>query len=101
MYEILPGVSLSRITPPTVPSQFILRKSILELLEKPAPQAVLAIAPSGFGKTILAAQWAAMHPDKTIWYNPALTDTFKDLVLGDIFKVEIPAFVLTYPILLN
>ena len=27
--------------------------------------------------------------------------TFKDLVLGDIFKVEIPAFVLTYPILLN
>ena len=27
--------------------------------------------------------------------------TFKDLVLGDIFKVEIPAFILTYPILLN
>ena len=80
MYEILPSVSLSRITPPTVPSQFILRKSILELLEKPAPQAVFAIAPSGFGKTILAAQWAAMHPDKTIWYTPALTDTFKDLV---------------------
>jgi len=80
MYEILPGVSLSRITPPTVPPQFILRKSILELLEKPAPLAVFAIAPSGFGKTILAAQWAAMHPERTIWYTPALTDTFKDLV---------------------
>lgn len=80
MYEILPGVSLSRITPPTIPPQFILRKSILAILEKPAPQALIAIAPSGFGKTILAAQWAAMHPERTIWYTPVLTDTFKDLV---------------------
>ena len=80
MYDILPGVSLTRITPPTVPPQFILRKSILEILEKPAPQALIAIAPSGFGKTILAAQWAAMHPDRTIWYTPVLSDSFKDLV---------------------
>ncbi|MTA25116.1 MAG: hypothetical protein F2528_04060 [Actinobacteria bacterium] len=28
----------------------------------------------------MAAQWAAMHPDRTIWYTPALTDSFKDLV---------------------
>ena len=80
MYELLPGVSISRITPPTVPPQFVLRSKLLELLEKPAPQAAIAIAPSGFGKTILAAQWAAMHPDSTIWYTPALSDTFKDLV---------------------
>jgi ATP/maltotriose-dependent transcriptional regulator MalT len=80
LYELLPGVAISRITPPTVPPQFVLRSHLLELLEKPAPQAVIAIAPSGFGKTILAAQWAAMHPDRTIWYTPALTDTFKDLV---------------------
>ena len=80
LYELLPGVSISRITPPTVPPQFVVRTKLLELLEKPAPQAVFAIAPSGFGKTILAAQWAAMHPDRTIWYTPALTDSFKDLV---------------------
>jgi ATP/maltotriose-dependent transcriptional regulator MalT len=75
MYSLLPGVSLSRITPPIVPPQFILRKSLLDLLETPAPLAVFPIAPSGFGKTILAAQWAAMHPDRTIWYTPALTDS--------------------------
>jgi len=80
IYELLPGVSISRITPPTVPPQFVLRTKLLDLLERPAPHAVVAIAPSGFGKTILAAQWAAMHPDRTIWYTPALTDTFKDLV---------------------
>ena len=80
LYELLPGVAISRITPPTVPPQFVLRTKLLELLEKPAPHAAFAIAPSGFGKTILAAQWAAMHPDRTIWYTPALTDTFKDLV---------------------
>jgi ATP/maltotriose-dependent transcriptional regulator MalT len=80
LYELLPGVSIARITPPTVPPQFVLRTKILELLERPAPQAVFPIAPSGFGKTILAAQWAAMHPDRTIWYTPVITDTFKDLV---------------------
>ena len=80
MHELLPGVAISRITPPTVPPQFVLRKKLLEILDRPAPQAVFAIAPSGFGKTILAAQWAAMHPDRTIWYTPVLTDTFKDLV---------------------
>jgi LuxR family transcriptional regulator, maltose regulon positive regulatory protein len=80
LYELLPGVAISRITPPTVPPQFVLRTKLLELLEKPAPHAAFAIAPSGFGKTILAAQWAAMHPDRTIWYTPSLTDTFKDLV---------------------
>jgi len=85
IYTLLPGVSLSRITPPTVPPQFILRKSILEALDKPAPQAFIAIAPSGFGKTILAAQWAAMHPDRTIWYTPDLTDSFKDLVVNQCF----------------
>ena len=80
MYELLPGVSISRITPPTVPPQFVHRSTLLELLNKPAPQAAIAVAPSGFGKTILAAQWAAMHPDSTIWYTPSLSDTFKDLV---------------------
>jgi len=80
MYDVLPGVSISRITPPTVPPHFILRNSILEKLERPAPLAIIAIAPSGFGKTILAAQWAAMHPDRTIWYTPVLSDSFKDLV---------------------
>ena len=80
LYEPLPGVAISRITPPTVPPQFVLRKKLLEILDRPAPHAVFAIAPSGFGKTILAAQWAAKHPDRTIWYTPVLTDTFKDLV---------------------
>ena len=63
-----------------MPPQFVLRKKLLEILDRPAPHAVFAIAPSGFGKTILAAQWAAKHPDRTIWYTPVLTDTFKDLV---------------------
>ena len=80
LYELLPDVSISRITPPTVPPQFVMRSKLLDILEKPAPQSAFAIAPSGFGKTILAAQWAALHPDRTIWYTPALSDTFKDMV---------------------
>ena len=80
MYELLPGVVLSRITPPTLPPQFISRKALLEQLNTPAPQAMFAITPSGFGKTVLAAQWANQHPTKTIWYTASPNDTPKETI---------------------
>ena len=75
MYELLPGVLLSRITPPVLQPQFVTRKILLEQLNTPAPQVMFLITPSGFGKTILAAQWAAQHPKKTIWYTASTNDT--------------------------
>ena len=80
MNEPLPGVVLSRITPPTLSPQFISRKALLEQLNTPAPQAMFAIAPSGFGKTVLAAEWAAQHPTKTIWYTASPNDTPKETI---------------------
>ena len=80
MYELLPGVVLSRITPPTLPPLFISRKALLEQLNTPAPQAMFAITPSGFGKTVLAAQWADQHPTKTIWYTASPNDPPKETI---------------------
>ncbi len=71
---LLPGVNASRITPPIVPPHLIRRESLLNQLETAVPHATYIIAPSGYGKTTLASQWAAMHPTNTVWHSAALSD---------------------------
>jgi ATP/maltotriose-dependent transcriptional regulator MalT len=63
------GVSLSSITPPPANPNFILRSSLLAKMDHPAPHSMVLVAPSGFGKTSLAAQWAAEKPNNTIWVS--------------------------------
>ena len=46
-------------------------------LDTPIPFAIFVVAPSGYGKTTLAAQWAAKYPDNTIWYTVSKSDTPK------------------------
>ena len=80
------GVSLSSITPPLANPNFILRSSLLAKMDHPAPHSMVMVAPSGFGKTSLAAQWAAEKPNNTIWitlsenYSP--TDLAKTVISG-------------------
>lgn len=70
----LPGVSLASITPPPVNPKFIVRTQLLEEINRPAPYVTVIVAPSGFGKTSLAAQWAAIKPEETMWVT--LDDKF-------------------------
>jgi ATP/maltotriose-dependent transcriptional regulator MalT len=63
----LPGVRIASITPPPVNPNFIVRTKLLQLLNHPAPYATVIVAPGGFGKTSLAAQWAAEKPEETMW----------------------------------
>jgi len=72
--SLLPGVNAARITPPIVPPHLIRRESLLNQLELPVPHATYIVAPSGYGKTTLASQWAAMHPTNTVWYTASLMD---------------------------
>ena len=71
---LLPGVNAARITPPIVPPHLIRRDDLLEQLEVPVPHATYIVAPSGYGKTTLASQWAAMHPTNTVWHTASLAD---------------------------
>ena len=77
---LLPGVSKARITPIKVPSEFIYRRELLDQIDKPAPFAIVAVAPSGFGKSVLAAQWAAQKPEITAWYSAEPGDSAKDIL---------------------
>jgi len=76
----LPGVSIASITPPPVNPNFILRSQLLDRMNRPAPSATVIVAPSGFGKTSLGAQWAMQNPEKTIWITMHASFTQNDLL---------------------
>ncbi len=91
-YEPLPGVVLSRVTPPEVSPSVVPRPHITEIFDRPAPHAVFMIAPSGYGKTAIAAEWASHRLDEVVWYTVAPTDTPADSILH-----MIQAFRRVYP----
>jgi len=78
--ETLAGVSLSRIAIPQSNPYFIVREEMLAKLDKPAPHAFLFVAPSGFGKTEIATQWANQKPEITAWYTIEAGDSARDVL---------------------
>jgi ATP/maltotriose-dependent transcriptional regulator MalT len=82
----LSAKSLPRLTPPLLSQEFIPRESLLERLSHPAPKNTFLIAPSGFGKTVLAAQFAARLNEPFFWYTinsgEATTESLHHLVHG-------------------
>jgi ATP/maltotriose-dependent transcriptional regulator MalT len=91
-YEPLPGVVLSRVMPPEVSLSVVPRPHITEIFDRPAPHAIFIIAPSGYGKTTVAAEWASHRQDEVVWYTVAKTDTPHDSILH-----MIEAFRRVYP----
>jgi LuxR family transcriptional regulator, maltose regulon positive regulatory protein len=89
-----PGVVLARTTPPGLPPHFIPRERLLALLDRPAPMATFVIAPSGYGKTTLGAQWAARHRGKAIWHTASENDSVEDtfFYLTQSFRNVFPNF---------
>ena len=73
--NLLPGVSALRLIPPEIPADFMLRESLIERLDRPAPRNSFLIAPGGFGKTVLAAQFAAQVKEPLFWYTIKTGDT--------------------------
>ena len=84
----LPGVSLSRITPVPVPPQFISRLHLLDWLEESAPRTIVIMAPGGFGKTMLAAQWAARYPGKVAWHSASRQDSSRDAIFSFVAAIR-------------
>jgi LuxR family transcriptional regulator, maltose regulon positive regulatory protein len=60
----------SKLTPPLGRPGIVSRVSLLEWLEASAATPVVAIcAPAGYGKTVLAAQWAAQDLRPFVWLS--------------------------------
>jgi ATP/maltotriose-dependent transcriptional regulator MalT len=78
-FEVTSGVTLSRTLVPTLPPNFLARKNLFSLLEHPAPSTTVVIAPAGYGKTSLVAEWALAHRDRVIWLTITESDTLQDM----------------------
>ena len=72
---LLPGVLIETITPPFLIGFHLPRARLLEFFELAPPRVLVVMAPTGFGKTVLGAQWAMQHPDSTVWFNGTSSDT--------------------------
>ena len=92
--SILPEVSLTRITPPSAVSHFLYRERLIERLNRPAPRSVFVVAPSGFGKTVLASQWAAQIETPLFWYTVDARDSAEDSIFHIIqgLRIALPGF---------
>lgn len=76
MSEIDPDITLSRIRPPELPANFLARRHLFDLIDDRAPGYTMVVAPAGYGKTSLIAEWAKHSKKKVIWYTMSETDTF-------------------------
>ena len=68
------NITLSRILPPEVPANFLSRHHLFNLIDDRAPGYTLVIAPAGYGKTSLMAEWAAQSKKKVAWYTMSEND---------------------------
>ena len=73
------GVTLSRTLVPTLPPQYLSRKHLFPLIENNLPGSTLVIAPPGYGKTSLIAEWASHHRDQVIWLTISEHDELQEM----------------------
>ena len=69
-------ITLSRVRPPELPANFLSRRHLFELIDDRAPGYTMVVAPAGYGKTSLIAEWAKQSKKKVIWYTMSETDNF-------------------------
>jgi ATP/maltotriose-dependent transcriptional regulator MalT len=78
-FEVTSGVTLPRTLIPVLPPNFLSRKHLFPLLAHPAPHTTVVLAPAGYGKTSLVAEWAQTQRDRTIWVTLTESDTLEEM----------------------
>lgn len=71
----LQGVNLTRTLAPVVPANFLSRRHLFNLFEDNIPGATVIAAPAGYGKTMMAAEWALAQERPTIWLSVDAQDS--------------------------
>ena len=70
-----PDITLSRIRTPELPANFLSRRHLFELIDGRAPGYTMVVAPAGYGKTSLIAEWAKQSKKKVVWYTMSESDS--------------------------
>ena len=79
VFEVASGVTLSRTLIPTLPPNYLSRKHLFSLLDHSAPSTTVLIAPAGYGKTSLVAEWALPQKERVIWLTITESDSIQDM----------------------
>ncbi|CAB4529964.1 unannotated protein [freshwater metagenome] len=79
-FDITSGITLSRSLVPTLAPNYISRKRLFPLLTHPAPSTTVVIAPAGYGKTSLVAEWAKQSKDPIIWMTITESDSVVEMI---------------------
>jgi ATP/maltotriose-dependent transcriptional regulator MalT len=77
--SVIDGITLSRTLVPTLPTNFLSRKHLFTLFSEKRPGATLLVAPAGYGKSSLVAEWVAQSESKVIWTQLSKQDTYESL----------------------
>lgn len=78
-FEVARGVTLSRTLIPILPPNYLSRKNLFPLLENGSGSTTVVIAPAGYGKTSLVAEWVLSRPEQTIWLTLTERDSLADM----------------------
>ena len=92
--DLLPNATLALTTPPSMPRNFLSRRNLFHLIDVRTPGVTLVVAPSGYGKTTLIAEWANQNRERTFWASAGGTEDafeFRNLVFQAVRNV-IPDF---------
>jgi len=79
--SVISGVTLSRTLAPTLPTNFLSRKHLFSLFSDKKPGATLLVAPAGYGKSSLVAEWSHQSESKVIWTRLSKQDSYQSLAL--------------------
>lgn len=79
VFEVAQGVTLSRTLVPVLPPNYLSRKHLFPLLETDASSTTVLIAPAGYGKTSLVAEWASTKKERVIWLTLTQSDSLADM----------------------
>lgn len=73
------GIALSRTVIPTLPAGYLSRKHLFPLIDNEPSGTTFVIAPGGYGKSSLIAEWAQYQGDYIIWVTVANGDTINEM----------------------
>ena len=73
------GVTLSRTMAPTLPAGYLSRKHLFPLIDNEDSGSTFVIAPAGYGKSSLVAEWAENQSKGVIWLTLANGDTLNEM----------------------
>ena len=73
------GVTISRTLIPTLPPGYLSRKWLFPLIDNAVSGSTFVIAPAGYGKSSLIAEWAQSREKNVIWMTVANGDTLNEM----------------------